>query len=685
MRGTPTWRSRHPSTTKGRWSAPDGNLYALPGRRRLEDLPGNARADGTLGTWTQPFSLAHPLPTDTGTTPSQQGTNLLVGSSTMLSQLHSNLSWPILGGEANGQILALAIDPVTGDVYAAGSFTKIKIGATEQEFFHIARWDGTNMSWNALGTGTNGTVHALAFDNDGNLWVGGEFTRAGNLDASRVARWNGSAWSVVGLNGKYDETTYYNGVNGPVYALQNVPGDKRMYIGGAFTRATEWREDTRTTWTPASNLAVWETDCLPHDLSTCFGDSLQTPTNGVVTALSFGGLTVYVGGNFTAVGSGFSTPAMHIAAYTRSASPEWRAFGTGLPNDVYDIAVGWAEKLIVASPGQPSGPGAPVEAGVWEWNGSQWAQTEGNTVGAHAVALDAQYNVYSANNTGHLKIQPLSNGPFLEMGVYQDFTNDLENWTIYVEDLVVDGKGQLWGAPYGHNGNDGIYHGALSLWAPASFYRRLTTSGGWTRYRYPPLPNMWDAPTDVVAGTYDGLYAIWGEYPSVLYFFNGVDYNSQWTKRASPPSTLALKHLVWADGELYAAGRLSGGAWRFERYDPGTDSWTELANPPIASVVTPSLSWAWDGGDHIYLLPADGTTTFARYSLSGDAWESLSARPTTFTVSHGPAMARLGSNLYVYATPTTGSDNLFRYGSLPASDQRLTIRTNSLCQAGLGQ
>ncbi|MCJ7738447.1 MAG: right-handed parallel beta-helix repeat-containing protein, partial [Anaerolineae bacterium] len=650
------------------------SLYALPGGGVSRIYQATPAVDGTLGAWSQPFSLTHALPTNTGTTPSQQGTSLLVGSATMLSQLHSNFTWPILGGEAIGQILALAIDPATGDVYAAGSFTKIKIGATEQEFFHIARWDATNMSWNALGTGTNGTVHALAFDNDGNLWVGGEFTRAGNLDASRVARWNGSAWSVVGLDGKYDESTYYNGVNGPVYALQNVPGDKRMYIGGAFTRATEWGNGGATVWTPASNLAVWKTDCSPGPSTTCFGGSTQTPTNGVVTALSFGGLTVYAGGNFTAVGSGFSTTAQHIAAYTRSASAEWRAFGTGLPNDVYDIAVGSEEKLIVASPGQPpeDRPGAPVEAGVWEWNGSQWAQTEGNTVGAHAVALDAQYNVYTANNTGHLKIQPLSNGPFLEMGVYQDFTNDLENWTIYVEDLVVDGKGQLWGAPYGHNGNDGKDHGALSLWAPASFYRRLTTSGGWTRYRYPPLPNMWDAPTDVVAGTYDGLYAIWGEYPSVLYFFNGVDYNSQWTKLASLPATLALKHLVWADGKLYATGRLSDGAWRFERYDPGTDSWTELANPPIASVVTPSLSWAWDGRDHIYMLPADATTTFARYSLSTNAWETLPA-PSGFTISHGPAMARVGGYVYVYGTPDTGTDNLFRYGTFPASDQRLTI------------
>ena len=47
--------------------------------------------------------------------------------------------------------------------------------------------------------------------------------------------------------------------------------------------------------------------------------------------------------------------------------------------------------------------------------------------------------------------------------------------------------------------------------------------------------------------------------------------------------------------------------------------------------------------------------------------------PDHVPLLHGPAMARVGSYLYVYETPGTGA-NVLRYGGLPASDQRLIVR-----------
>ena len=634
------------------------SLYALPGGGISQIYQATPGADGTLGTWTQPFSLAHALPTNTGTTPSQQGTNLLVGSATMLSQLHSSFSWPLLGGEANNEILALAIDPSTGDVYAGGSFTTI--GGAGHEFYHIARWDGT--SWHALGTGTNGTVNALAFGDNGNLYVGGSFTTAGGLDAQNIARWDGSSWSVLGLAGKYDATTYYNGVNGPVNAIE-YDGSGRLYIGGTFSVATEYGSGSSTTWVTANNLAIWLTGCTPSSSSVCFGQSTNTRTNGEVQALGHSGSAIYVAGRFTSVGVGSSSAitANYVAAYNPQVSPRWIAFGGGVSYGVRDLVVGPGTGLTVVS---------LLRDKIWQWNGTSWIQAGGSYNGAVALAIDAQQNVYTADGSGYLRVQPGGSGDFVQMGLYQDLTTNPANWQFSVWALTVDGQGQLYGAPSGYNGNDGSLHGALSLWAPASFYRRPLTSGSWTQYAYPPVPNMWTVPTDMVGATFDGLYAIWGEYATgVLYFFNGTP----WMQRASPPSALALKHLVWADGKLYATGRLSTGAWGFARYDPAGDSWTTLANPPIASVAAPDLSWTWDGGDHIYLLPADGTTTFARYSLSTNTWQNLPAPPTTFTLLHGPAMARVGSYLYVYETPGTGA-NVLRYGGLPASDQRLIVR-----------
>ena len=64
--------------------------------------------------------------------------------------------------------------------------------------------------------GTNNTVYALALDNAGNLYAGGEFTIAGGAAANRVAKakrapcrhrpsWNGSSWSALGsgIQGDY--------------------------------------------------------------------------------------------------------------------------------------------------------------------------------------------------------------------------------------------------------------------------------------------------------------------------------------------------------------------------------------------------------------------------------------------------------------------------------------------------
>lgn len=56
------------------------------------------------------------------------------------------------------------------------------------------------VEWEALNVGipgTNGTIRSLAIDNTGHLWVGGEFTIAGNAYAVGVATWDGKKWEAV--------------------------------------------------------------------------------------------------------------------------------------------------------------------------------------------------------------------------------------------------------------------------------------------------------------------------------------------------------------------------------------------------------------------------------------------------------------------------------------------------------
>src|SRR5262245_32553912 len=65
----------------------------------------------------------------------------------------------------------------------------------------------------------SGGVGAVATDSSGNLYVGGDFTIAGGVPATNIAKWNGSMWSALGL-----------GMNGSVNALLAVGNE--LYAGG---------------------------------------------------------------------------------------------------------------------------------------------------------------------------------------------------------------------------------------------------------------------------------------------------------------------------------------------------------------------------------------------------------------------------------------------------------------------
>jgi len=71
----------------------------------------------------------------------------------------------------------------------------------------------------------NDEVDALAIRPNGDLLVGGRFTSAGGIPASRIARWNGASWSTVG-----------SGMNDAVRAIAVMPNGN-VVAGGAFTVA----------------------------------------------------------------------------------------------------------------------------------------------------------------------------------------------------------------------------------------------------------------------------------------------------------------------------------------------------------------------------------------------------------------------------------------------------------------
>ncbi len=131
-----------------------------------------------------------------------------------------------MGAGVGGSVFALAFR-ANGELYAGGDFTTA--GGVSAN--RVAKWNGT--AWSALGSGITGdvgwqTVRALAILPAGDLVVGGGFNNAGGNWVNGLARWNGTSW--VGTWGGVAGPPTYSGV----FALLVRPnGD--LVVGGAFS------------------------------------------------------------------------------------------------------------------------------------------------------------------------------------------------------------------------------------------------------------------------------------------------------------------------------------------------------------------------------------------------------------------------------------------------------------------
>ncbi|MFN9968940.1 MAG: hypothetical protein ACK58T_03495, partial [Phycisphaerae bacterium] len=114
-----------------------------------------------------------------------------------------------------------------GDLIAGGDFLIPGNNGGKR----IARWTGTQ--WSGFGSGLSGSVYSLAVRQNNDVIAGGAFSTAGGRAAARIARWNGTAWSALGAGIGVDLTP---GVVNAVHALKALPNGE-LVVGGNFTRA----------------------------------------------------------------------------------------------------------------------------------------------------------------------------------------------------------------------------------------------------------------------------------------------------------------------------------------------------------------------------------------------------------------------------------------------------------------
>ena len=203
-------------------------------------------------------------------------------------------TWATFGTAApfglSGWLEAVAIGP-DDTIYAGGQFGTGEEGAAP---INVARWDEITHTWTAVGGGINGTVYALAVDQQGRLYGGGIFTRAGDTAVQNIARWNPGTQTWSALNG---------GMNDQVATLV-ASSDGDIYAAG--------RHSTTAGNVPANRIARW-------DSTSESWAALGSGTNNPVVALALDDRnTLSVGGAFSGVDG---APANGVAQWFPSVPP----------------------------------------------------------------------------------------------------------------------------------------------------------------------------------------------------------------------------------------------------------------------------------------------------------------------------------------------------------------------------
>lgn len=141
---------------------------------------------------------------------------------------------------------AVAVDG-NGHVYVGGFFDQAVNGdGTIVSAGGVAKWNGS--TWSALGSGVtdnSGTAPSVTtiVANGTDIYVGGNFDKAGGTTVNSIAKWNGSAWSALG-SGVTRPASPSGTRPGFVWAIDIQGSD--VYVGGNFDS------------TPTDHITRWD-------------------------------------------------------------------------------------------------------------------------------------------------------------------------------------------------------------------------------------------------------------------------------------------------------------------------------------------------------------------------------------------------------------------------------------------
>lgn len=370
-------------------------------------------------------------------------------------------TWSPLGAGLNGFASALCV--IGSDLYVGGQFDT----AGGEKANRIARWDGTR--WSALGSGVSHIVasengpyedsQVIAMATDGtNLYVGGRIGSAGGVQATNIAKWDGTNWTALGTRfvGAVTALTLKSGVlyaGGPRVARWNggdwdwdafgateLGGVQAIFVGDSgeiFVGGQSLRTWNGTAWASVGN-GLWQ----------------DAFVGGGVSALKEIGGELWVGGDFSSAGN---IAARGIARWNGSAYRGVGPDGLGLGGPVFSLAV--LDGNICAG-GSFRSAGAQSITNLAQWDGTNWSSLNWSGGPINGGAL------FNYGGKLHLKQNNAGSLTFLRLE-----GNSWRPWTISAQGQIhaaVSHKGDLYvGGAF--TSVDGIPATNIARWNGASW------------------------------------------------------------------------------------------------------------------------------------------------------------------------------------------------------------------------
>ena len=226
-----------------------------------------------------------------------------VGDSMVSSVAHRKDSlWETMDGGVDGTVYTLAI--VGNLVYAGGAFSH----AGSVEAHNIATYSILTKKWSPVmdkvENGVNDTVRAMMLMEDGTLYVGGKFTKAGTVSVGKIASYKNSTWTD--LNGGTMDSDGF-------IATISSSNSNVFFVGGKFNTIGN---------KPIHNIALFS-DNTWNDV---FGRSVDGPVYAINDFLR-----LVVGGDFHKCGDSSCN-------YIASIDDFNPVMGSGLDGPCYALA-----------------------------------------------------------------------------------------------------------------------------------------------------------------------------------------------------------------------------------------------------------------------------------------------------------------------------------------------------------